>query len=85
MMKHRVRTEQDALVYLTDCLLATVSEMAWKKSRKKHEYERHIAIAQTAVDWLKDFNAQIPIGCRAYDVLALPSQKVADWAKQYES
>lgn len=53
MFKDRVRTSEEALVYITDCTLATVSGMAMTKSRKKGEYQRQIAIAQTAIDWIK--------------------------------
>jgi hypothetical protein len=59
--------------------------MAMKKSRKKSEYERHILIAQTAVDWLKDFGLPIEINSRAYDVMSNPSKSVKDWANKYES
>lgn len=85
MIKSSVRTEKEALCYLTECLLATVSSMAMLKSRKKGEYERHISIAQTAVDYLKHFNCLIEIDSRSYKVLSRPSQSVKEWAKDYES
>ena len=83
MMKHLVGTPEQALLYLADCTLATVADMAMKKSKSKHEFQRQIAIAQSAVDWLKDFNVQIEIGSRVYDVLALPDQKVETWSNSY--
>lgn len=85
MLKSLVRTEKEALLYLCDCLLATVSDMAMKKSRKKYEYERHIEIAQTAVNWVKDFNQEISVDSRIYDVLSTESQTVKEWAKKYEN
>lgn len=85
MQKELVRNEKQALIYLTDCLLATVSDMAMKKSRKKNEYERHIQIAQTSVNWLKDFNISIEIGSRAYEVMSSSSQSVKEWSSKYEN
>lgn len=83
MMKHLVRTPEQALLYLADCTLATVASMAMKKSTSKSELKRHISIAQSAVDWLRDFNVQIEMGSRVYDVLALPDRSVETWAKSY--
>lgn len=83
MMKYLIRTPEQALLYLADCTLATVADMAMKKSKSKHEFQRQIAIAQSAVDWIKDFNVQIEIGSRVYDVLSLPDQKVETWSKSY--
>ena len=35
MLKYNVRTPADALVYITDCNLATVESMAKKSKRRK--------------------------------------------------
>lgn len=81
MLKHKVRTAEQALAYLTDCTLATVCMMAMKKSRPKGEYARQISIAQCGVDWMREFGVVDP-GNRAADVLAMGGS-VADWAKQF--
>ena len=83
-MRHLVRTPEQALEYLADCTLATVADMAMKKSKSKSEFQRQIEIAQSAVDWLKAFNAKIEIGSRVYDVLSLADQKVETWSKSYK-
>jgi hypothetical protein len=83
MMKYLVRTPEQALLYLADCTLATVADMAMKKSKSKHEFQRQIAIAQSAIDWLKDFNVPIEVGSRVDHVLSLPDQKVETWSKSY--
>ena len=83
MMKHLVRTPEQALLYLADCTLATVADMAMKKSKSKSEFQRQIAIAQSAVDWIKDFNIEVKVGSRVYDVLALPDKKVETWSRSY--
>lgn len=83
MMKHLVRTPEQALLYLADCTLATVADMAMKKSKSKSEFQRQIAIAQSAVDWVKDFNIEVKVGSRVYDVLAQPDKKVETWSRSY--
>jgi len=82
-MKNLVRTPEQALLYLTDCSLATVSDMASKKSRSKNELNRQIQIAQTAVDWIRDFNIEVKNGSRVYDILELPDKKVETWSQQF--
>lgn len=81
-MKHRVRTPEQALLYLADCTLATVSSMAMKKSRSKSEFERQINIAQSAVDWIRDFNIEIEIGSRAHEIIS-NKISVKQWADKY--
>lgn len=85
MMKHRVRTPEEAILYLLDCTLATVSDMAMKKSRGKHEFERQIAIAQTAIDWMIDFNITPEKGSRAEQVIILANKSVMVWSVKYLS
>ena len=80
---HKVRTPEQALVYLSECTLATVSSMAMLKSRKKPEFSRQIDIAQHAVNWIRDMKIE-PTGNRTGQVLALTG-KVQDWAEQYIS
>lgn len=82
-MKNRVKTPSQALVYLFNCTLATIGMMAMKKSKSNSEFKRQIEIAQCGIDWIKDFNVQIEIGPRIYDVLALPDQKVETWSKSF--
>lgn len=85
MNKHLIRTPEDALLYLAECTLATVSDMAMKKSKGKYEFERHVSIAQSAVDWVKAFNIPIKPESRVYHVLAMPDQKVETWSNHYTS
>ncbi len=80
MFRCNVRTPSDALVYLTDCTLATVSEMASKKRRPKHEFRRQVSIAQTAINWMIDMG--IDVGSTlAKDVILAGS--VEKWAEQW--
>jgi len=76
-----VKNPADALVYITDCCLATVSIMAGLKSRKEYEYQRQINIAQKACNWMKQMKID-PTGSRAEDIINKTT--VADWAKYYE-
>lgn len=84
MMKCNVRSLEDAYAYTADCLLATVSDMAMKKKASRRGYDRHISIAQTACDFIKDFQVKVEAGSRVYEVLHSPTQSVAEWAKRYE-
>ena len=76
-----VRTPQDALAYLVDCQLATVSSMAMKRRRPKYEYERQVSIAQLGLDWSCAMGCTCDVGARAYE--ARNAGGVASWAKQF--
>jgi len=78
MRKCDVKTPEDALLYITDCCLATVAHMAMLKSRKKLEYERQISIAQQACDWIKAMGIS-PHGTRAEKIIG--RQTVEEWAR----
>ena len=80
MFKHYVRTPADALAYITNCTLATVGEMAQKKSRTKYEFERQMSIAQTAIDWMVQFGIDVS-NTRVEDVIAAGGVK--EWAQKY--
>lgn len=80
MQKYQVRTQADALAYITDCTLATVCDMAGKKSRPKYEFERQISIAQTAITWMQEMGVDFST-TRAKDVIAAGS--VQKWAEKY--
>jgi len=83
MKKHDVRTTHDAIAYLTDCTLATVCDLACKKSASKYELRRQISIAQQAIDWGKWFHVNFD-RTRAADVLNHHGGNVADWAEQWK-
>jgi hypothetical protein len=79
--KHKVNDVSQALVYITDCNLATVCDMAGKKSKSKSEYSRQKSIAQTAVSWMVQMGVDFS-GTRAEEVVKAGS--VAEWAAQWE-
>lgn len=81
VQKHRVDSVDDAMVYITDCNLATVCRMAMRRSRSKSEFERQISIAQSGVDWIIKFD--IPHkGSRVEDVFTVGT--VAEWAETFK-
>ena len=63
-----IRSPQDALAYLLDCSLATVEDLARKKTRSKYEYERQISIAQNNLVFCLNFGSNLS-RTRAIDVL----------------
>lgn len=82
MSKHQVRDTSGALAYLTDCTLATVSDLAMKKSASKSELRRQISIAQNAIDWMDQFGVDYS-HTRAADVKAVGG-KVEVWVEQFK-
>lgn len=84
MMKYNVRSAEDALAYLLDCSLATVCDLAMKKSKSKSEYSRQISIAQINYDWCVNFGARFE-KTRGQEVLEENEGSVEKWAKKYES
>jgi hypothetical protein len=85
MMKHQVRDEKQALLYLTDCTLATVSHMAMLKSKSKSEFERQKAIAQTGIDWIRDFKINTEKNSRVNQVFETKTKSVDEWVEKYEN
>jgi len=77
-------SEGEALAYITDCNLATVSHLALKKSRPKGEYARQIAIAQKALDVMIRFGTDLG-ATRAVDVVREHNGSVETWAKSFEA
>jgi hypothetical protein len=77
-----IRNEGDALVYLTDCTLATVCHMALQKRRSKSEFSRQIAIAQRGFDWAAQFGAQMA-NSRLSDVAINFCGSVHEWAHSH--
>lgn len=80
MLNHNVRTPEQALAYIVDCTLATVTSLAMKKSRAKGEFERQMSIAQKGVDWMRQMNID-PTGTRAEDIVS--PMTVKEWASKY--
>jgi len=81
-MKNYVKTPEQALVYLIDCALATVCHMAMLKSRQTGEYERQISIAQTGINWIKEFKIDAS-KTRANEIID-SDISVSEWAAKYD-
>lgn len=81
MMQRDVVDEGSLVAYLVDCTLATVSDMAMKKSRPVHEYARQKSIAQYGIDKMIEMGIH-PRG-RASDII-MDKMSVDEWAKEYE-
>lgn len=83
MHRSLVSSPAEAVAYLVDCTLATVSDLAGKRSRSESELRRQIAIAQQGCDWLRAFSIDAT-GTRAPEILAA-GISVADWARQHDA
>ncbi len=77
--RYNLDSTEQALLYITDCNLATVSYMASLRSRNHSEFLRQIEIAQIAVNCIVDFNIS-PVGTRTNDVITKTGGKVDYWA-----
>lgn len=53
MRHHSVKNSEQALVWMTDCTLATVEGLAMRSRPPKGELDRQIEIAQQGIDWIK--------------------------------
>ena len=76
-----IRTAEQALAYITDCNLATVSTMAMTKSRRKAEYQRQQDIAQSAIDWMDLFGVDYS---KTRAAAVKDAGSVSLWAKSHE-
>lgn len=81
MRSFDVRTTEDALVYIIECNLATVSYMAGLKKRQVGEFNRQVSIAQLGVEWIKDFKINTK-NTTCGEILD-SNISVSDWAKQF--
>ena len=81
---HTVRSLEDAFLYLADCQLATIEDMAMKKSRPAGEYRRQKDIAQHYVNWMRTFGVD-PKGTRAAEVILSFNGDVYAWVSQYQA
>jgi hypothetical protein len=82
MHKSQVRSPAEALVYLTDCTLATVNALASKRSAPKGELRRQCAMAQQAIEWMDAFGVDYS-GTRATEVSANHQGSVEAWAETF--
>ena len=77
MTKNRIRSVEDALVYITECNLATVEMLAMKKNPPKGEFQRQIDIAQLAIYNMIDYDVDFS-DTRADDTILAGNVKT--WA-----
>jgi len=84
-MIERVTNINEAFLYILDCNLATVGNMAMLKSKSKSEYRRQIRIAQRMIGWIKDFHIEPNKGDRAFDIINNYSGNVTKWAEHFKN
>lgn len=82
MNMHKVRDAGQGLAYITDCTLATVTDLASRARPPKHELKRQIGIAQQAIEWMDRFGVDYS-KTRAAAVKRMGG-KVEDWAAQFK-
>jgi len=80
-MPKPIRDRGEALAYVVDCTLATVTDLASKKSAPKGELSRQIGIAQKGINWMIEFGVDYS-HTRAQEVVD-KGGSVSDWAEQF--
>jgi hypothetical protein len=76
-------TVEDAFLYHTNCQLATVDDLAMKKSRSNYEFKRQKLIAKQMCDFIRDHNIEVDAGNRAEDVKLL-GWDVEKYSEKYD-
>lgn len=85
MTVNDIQCVDEALAYMTECELATVEELAVRKTKSRRAYDRHIAIAQVGVDWLvRSQDWVIEMTCRPRVITENYEGSVRAWAEQME-
>jgi hypothetical protein len=79
----RVTNSGEALLYMTECTLATVEHMACLSRPSKGEYNRQIAIAQNGMNFIREFKVT-PSG-RVAKVAEAHGWDVQNWADKIRS
>lgn len=79
----KAQNTEDALVYLTDCTLATVDDLAMRKRPPVREYRRQKNIAQFGIDWIQTM-PEIPRASRVKDVIDEFAGNVEAYAQSIE-
>jgi hypothetical protein len=83
MNENLVKNSNHAFIYMVECTLATVAHMALLKKKSVNEFKRQVSIANFGISKIKEFNLQVPIDSRVYEVFASDTQKVEDWLKRF--
>lgn len=82
--EHNLQNTDECLLWLLDCTLATVEDLAMKKSAPKHEYSRQIGMAQTALNLLLREGKDVSM-IRADQICKNFNRSVKDWAADIHS
>lgn len=85
MRKVDIRIASDAMLYMAECQLATVSHMQALKSKSKYQYERHIDTAQDHIDFILRFCKGLKKTGRVKNVVANYSGNVKDWVNELDT
>lgn len=79
-MTMKFNTSDEAVIYMTECTLATVEMMAMKKSTPKGEFNRQVNIAQSGVDFI--MSRAMKADNRVADVINRHKGKVSGWSSE---
>lgn len=85
VLANKYRMMERQIQWDADCTLATVCDLAMKKSRAKCEYERQINMAQVMVDHMIEYRIDPGnSGSRPREVIQDFNCQVQDWADTWD-
>lgn len=86
MSKDNIRDHIDALIYMTECTLATVEHMMCIKSKTKSEFQRQKNIAQVGIDSFKIYinDSDKAKRCLRFFEIIKNKLTVEEWVKKHE-
>ena len=76
-------TTEQALIYITECTLATVAHQTYLKKKTMGEYDRQISIAQKSIDGIMANKLKARRGERVYMVIEHYDGDVQKWIRNY--
>ena len=83
LTKESVNCDEEAIVFLVECELATVATIASHKKINQSEYKCHLSIAQFGIDYIKNNMLAYCEYMRINIIISSKSKNVEEWAKRY--
>jgi hypothetical protein len=80
MRSEQINTPEEATIYLTECTMATIDDFCMKSKPPVGEFKRQVLIAQTGMDWIKQFKSDTSKSGRVDDVKTKFENNVTNYA-----
>lgn len=84
LYEHNLQNTEECLIWLMDCTLATVEDLAMRKSPPKGEFHRQIMMAQVTLNMLRQEYKDVS-ATRAAKIISEFNSSVQSWANDIHS